>query len=190
MIRQTKTILMTCLLIMILMSCDKMKKPADQIQDQTIKAVETEASPQVEEPEEVIPAVPLGFLVTYKDKYAAQEKLFEREELADRLKNLERFNYEALLKNYNTETSIVIADGIVHMSGCRAHDCPSSAYDFFIDLENDNINIYHFRGNMLRIYHEKGWIELPMAFADEMETKKANAKIGSTDDIESEYTLE
>lgn len=190
MISQIKTLLLTLLLTMGLVSCSEIKKPSNDSEDQTIEVVETEEPQEVEAPKKVIPAVPLGFLVTYEGKYTTQEKLFERQELADRLKKIERFNYKSLLQSYNTETPIVIVDGIVHMSGCRTHDCPSSAYDFFIDLENDNINVYHFRGNMLRIYHEKGWIDLPEAFADEMETKKANAKIGSTDDIESEYTLE
>lgn len=182
--------LLAFILIATFLSCDKIKNAANDKNDQTIEAVDADETHEVEAPQKVIPEVPLGFLVTYEGKYATQEKLFEKQELADRLKNLERFNYPILLQNYNTETPVVIVDGIVHMSGCKMHDCPSSAYDFFIDLENDNINVYHFRGNMLRIYNEKGWIDLPMAFANEMETKKTNAKIGSTDDIESEYTLE
>ena len=144
------------------------------------------AEPKVERE---IPDTELGFLVTYEGKYATQEKLFENEVFAARLKNLERFDYDALLALYNTETPLVIIDNIVHMSGCKQHDCPSSAYDFFIDVENDNINIYHFRSNMLRIYQEKGWIDLPPAFADEMEVKKSNARIGEIDDTESTYSL-
>jgi hypothetical protein len=136
-----------------------------------------------------IPDTELGFMVTYEGKYAGQENLFEQEVLAARLKGLDRFNYEAMLERWNTETPIVIEDGVLHMSGCKAHDCPSSAYDFFLDLENDNINIYNFRENMLRIYDEKGWIELPPGFAREMEIKKSNARIGEVDDTESTYSL-
>ena len=90
---------------------------------------------------------------------------------------------------WNTETSIVIIDNIAHMSGCTENDCPSNAYDFFIDLTKDNSNIYHFRSNMLRLYEEKGMIDLPPAFAEEMEIKKSNAKIGEVDDTESTYRL-
>lgn len=190
MIQRIISKLLILILVMTLASCNKIQKPANESDDRTIESVDTDETPQEEVPKEVIPAVPLGFLVTYEGKFATQEKLFEREELADRLKKLERFNYPVLLQNYNTETPVVIVDGVVHMSGCKKDDCPRSAYDFFIDLNNDNINVYHFRGNMLRIYHEKGWIDLPEVFADEIETKKTNAKIGSTDDIESEYTLD
>ena len=116
-------------------------------------------------------------------------QLFENDILAARLQNLERFNYDSLLAFYNTETPVVIIDNIVHMSGCKQHDCPSNAYDFFIDVENDNINVYHFRSNMLKVYQEKGWIDLPPAFAEEMEIKKSNAKIGEIDDTESTYSL-
>ena len=153
----------------------------------------TPEQPEVEvvEPEvgREIPDTELGFLVTYEGKYATREKLFENEVLAARLKQLERFNYDSLLAFYNTETPLVIIDNIVHMSGCKQHDCPSNAYDFFIDVENDNINVYHFRSNMLKIYQEKGWIELPPAFAEEMEIKKSNARIGEIDDTESTYSL-
>lgn len=178
-------------LIGFFLSCDKLKKnnespvePAIEQQEE-IPVVEIE-----EEPEIVIPDVPLGFLVTYEGKYATQEKLFENELLAARLKAIDRFNYETLIQNYNTETPIEIVDNIAHMSGCKQHNCPSSAYEFFIDLDNDNINVYHFRNNMLRVYQETGRIELPAEFAAEMETKKDNAGIGDPDRIESNYTLE
>ena len=75
------------------------------------------------------------------------------------------------------------------MSGCKQHDCPSNAYDFYIDLDNDNINVFYFRNNMLRVYQEKGLIELPSELAKDLETKKNNAGIGNTDGIESNYEL-
>ena len=177
-------------LLMLIVSCNKTKtktelpsEPEVQQKDQMAPAVEKE------EPVMEVPDVPLGFLVTYNGKYAAQEKLFENKVLAARLQQLDRFNYKALLLNYNTETPVRIINNIVHMSGCKQHDCPSNAYDFFIDLEQDNINVYHFRSNLLRIYQEKGRIELPEEFASEMETKKLNAGIGDPESTESKYEL-
>ena len=123
-------------------------------------------------------------------KYPTQVNLFQNEILTSRLKNINRFDYDALIANWNTETPITIENQIIHSSGCKAHNCPSSGYEFFIDLENDNINIYHFRGNTLRVYTEKDWIDLPESFNNEIETKKSNAKIGSnSDDIESTYNI-
>lgn len=185
-----KKISISLVLMALILSCNKIKPDAvlpvepETEQNQEIAPPEIEVEPAME-----IPDVPLGFLVTYKGKYAAQEKLFENEVLASRLKALNRFNYEALLRNYNTETPVTIVNNIVHMSGCKQHDCPSNAYDFFIDLDNDNINVFHFRSNMLKVYQEKGWIELPAEFASEMETKKNNAGIGDPDSIESKYAL-
>ena len=185
--------MMIFLIFGMLMSCSKNNSKTKDLQ-KTIEE-QKEAIPEVledteKEPEIVIPDVPLGFLVTYEDKYATQEKLFEKEELAKRLKSLDRFNYDALLQNYNTETPIVIVDNIVHMSGCKAHSCPSNAYDFFIDLDNDNINVYYFRNNMLRVYQEKGWIDLPPVFNSEMDIKKENAGVGNPDGIDSKYSLQ
>lgn len=180
------TLLAVC--IILIASCNKIKTEQPSKPDAQQKE-EIAPPAEKEETDMEVPDVPLGFLVTYNGKYAAQEKLFENKVLADRLQQLDRFNYEALLLNYNTETPVRIVDNIVHMSGCKQHDCPSNAYDFFIDLEQDNINVYHFRSNMLRIYQEKGWIDLPEEFASEMETKKLNAGIGDPESTESKYEL-
>jgi hypothetical protein len=185
-----KKIIFSLVLIVLILSCDKTKtKTVLPAETQELQQEEIQEPVIEEEPAIVIPDVPLGFLVTYEGKYATQEKLFENELLANRLKELKRFNYEALLINYSTETPVSIVNNIVHMSGCKQHDCPSNAYDFFIDLYNDNINVYHFRSNMLRVYQEKGWIDLPPEFASEMETKKLNAGIGDSEGIESKYEL-
>lgn len=189
-----KKILPLLLLMTLWMGCDKIKsfKDSNKNEDSKKEVVPENVIEETEEnktPEIRIPDVPLGFLLTYEGKYATRENLFEKEEFAQRLQSLDRFNYEALLKNYNTETPVTIVDNVVHMSGCRQHECPASAYDFFIDLDNDNINIFHFRSNMLRVYQEKGFIELPPAFAKELEVKKSNAGIGNTDTTESKYEL-
>ncbi|MGA9269208.1 MAG: hypothetical protein WBV45_01210 [Lutimonas sp.] len=183
-----KKIILLLVLIVSMASCDKFKK--NQSEKEVIEEPEVvEGSTEENLNEIAIPDTELGFMVTYQGKYAGQEKLFENEVLAARLKKLDRFNYDAMLQRWNTETPIVIEEGILHMSGCKAHDCPSSAYDFFLDVENDKINIYNFRSNMLRIYKETDMIELPPGFATEMEIKKSNAKIGEIDDTESTYSL-
>ena len=176
------------ILILLLVGCNKIKPNLEKPDvEESADSVTNEIMEN--EIKREIPDTELGFLVTYENKYAAREKLFENEIFATRLKNLNRFNYDILLQLYNTETPIVIVDNIVHMSGCKQHDCPSNAYDFFIDAINDNINIYHFRSNMLKLYQEKGMIDLPPAFAAEMEIKKSNARIGEVDDSESVYNL-
>lgn len=123
-------------------------------------------------------------------KYPTQIKLFENEILKNRLKNINRFDYDALITNWNTETPISIENQIIHASGCKAHNCPSNGYELFIDLKNDNINIYYFRDNTLKVYTEKEWIDLPKGFNNEIEVKKDNAKIGSlSDDMKSTYNI-
>ena len=192
-----KKYLLLVVVAILLSSCEKLKKnqkgeePSVEVPEQEmindLEAAQDSTDGAGSEIE--IPDTELGFMVTYEGKYAGQEKLFENETLAARLKGMDRFNYDAMLERWNTETPIVIEEGILHMSGCKVHDCPSSAYDFFLDLENDNINIYNFRSNMLRLYQEQGMIDLPPGFAQEMEIKKSNAKIGEIDDTESTYSL-
>ena len=179
------------LILLLIISCKQEKKPGENIDTPIDSPSNMEIEIEMDEPvkSEEGSRASLSYLTEYKGKYARQENLFEKGILAKRLQQLERFNYDALLQNYQTETKIVIIDNIVHMSGCKQHDCPSNAYDFFIDLQNDNINIYYFRSNMLRVYNEKGAINLPAEFENEMEIKKNNAGIGNTTGIESNYEL-
>lgn len=173
----------------LLLSCQKLKKEAvEEGSDKTMEQVEVDSSGLA--PERLAYPSELNYLTDHLGGYAGREDLFEKDQLAERMKKLEGFNYEAFLEFWNTETPIVMENGVLHMSGCKAHDCPSSAYDFFVDLDNDNINVFHFRNNMMRIYAEKGWIELPEGFAREMEIKKSNAGIGSVEQTKSNYQLE
>ena len=180
------------LLFLIFYNCDQIKKEkiSEPVENNNEIDKEVDKS-ELEVVKVVAKTLPELFsLNDYIGKYPTQIKLFENEILASRLKKINRLDYDALVANWNTETPITIEDDIVHSSGCKAHDCPSSGYELFIDLKNDNINIYHFRGNTLRVYTEKEWITLPKGFNDEIETKKSNAKIGSTDDdMESTYNI-
>jgi len=178
------------LLLVLSVSCKQDKKTNEYIDSHMNSPLPIETEFEVEEKAvPLLPLAPLAYLKDYNEKYAGQENVFVNGELSKRLQKLERFNYKALIQNYNTETKIVIIDNVVHMSGCKQHDCPSNAYDFYIDLNNDNINVFYFRSNMLRVYQEKGLIQLPSEFAKELETKKSNAGIGNIDGIESKYEL-
>jgi hypothetical protein len=132
----------------------------------------------------------LYFLTDLIGKYPTQEKIFHNKYLKKRLRKIERFNFNNMVRDWNTETPISINNSIIHSSGCRAHNCPDSGYELFIDLKNDNINVYFFMGNTLRVYKEKGWITLPKAYEEELDIKMENAMIGSTsDDLTSKYSI-
>ena len=179
-------------ILLIIISCKQEKKSNEYIDSPINTPLSVETEIQIDEqaePEPELPIAPLAYLKEYSGKYATQENVLTNGVLSQRLQNLERFNYEALIQNYNTETKIVVIDNILHMSGCKQHNCPANAYDFYIDLENDNINVFYFRSNMLRVYQEKGFIELPAEFAKELDVKKTNAGIGTPESIESNYEL-
>ena len=128
-------------------------------------------------------------LINKVGKYAGKERLFEMQPLAGRIKALKGLDYDIFLALWNAETPISIENNVIHMSGCKQNACAESAYDFFVDLVNDNINIFHFRSNTLRIYQEKGWIDLPPGYAKEIVAKKSSAGIGATTDNPSAYSL-
>ena len=188
------------IIVILFISCNNIKKGKQSTPTETKQEIEAETKQETEinnepksnqqmetnsksEPDSIYFNALLG-------KYPTQVNLFQNEILTSRLKNINRFDYDALIANWNTETPITIENQIIHSSGCKAHNCPSSGYELFIDLKNDNINIYHFRGNTLRVYTEKDWIDLPESFNNEIETKKSNAKIGSNSDyMESTYNI-
>ncbi len=179
-------------LLILFYNCNQIKKEKIHEPVENINEIDKEVDKnELKDVKVVAKTLPELFSINdYIGKYPTQIKLFQNEILANRLKNINRLDYNALITNWNTETPITILDQIIHSSGCKEGNCPSNGYELFIDLKNDNINIYHFRGNTLRVYTEKEWITLPTAFSDEIETKKSNAKIGSTDDdMESTYTI-
>ena len=198
------SILSILLLFLVLHSCKKdnvnnqpqeTRKNTDTIEVKETLPVKTEEV-QVTKPEEVKKVNKktvkqgLFFLEDLVGKYPTEEKIFQNRVLSQRLKKIRRLNYDLLVQNWNTETPISIENNIIHASGCKSHNCPESAFELFVDLKNDNINVYHFSNNSLRVYTEKGWIKLPTGFAEELEIKKENAMIGSTsDDIESKYDI-
>lgn len=153
-------------------SCKNEIKPIEQ---ESIEEILPDEAPVVvvEEVED-----PFQFLKDLEGKYPKQEKLFDNKQVADRLKSLDGLDYEVFSAFWNTETPIEIEDGILHTSGCKQHDCPSANYELYWDLNNDVINVYHFRSNTLRIYQDKARIELPPRLSQELEVKKDNAQIG------------
>ncbi len=192
-----KSHIITLLLVLtICVSCnfDQKKhnkvKPIETPETSTIEKFPNDSLKNLDKPEPITEElVGINMLKKSIGKYPTQEKIFQNETLSKRLKNMSGLPYESLLQNWNTETPITIENNIIHSSGCKAHDCPSNAFELFIDLENDNINVYHFRDNTLKIYQEKGRITLPKIYSDEIEIKKKNANIGNINTTESNYII-
>jgi len=169
-----------------LSNCDQKAKDKNAVEtEKKLEIIEESISSKEEktQPE-------LYFLHDLLGQYPTQADLFNNPVMINRLRKINRLNFDNLIANWNVETPLTKENQIIHASGCKKNNCPSSGYELFIDLENDNINIYHFKENTLRVYTEKDWIDLPKGFNDEIEIKKSNAKIGSmNDDMTSTYTI-
>lgn len=101
-------------------------------------------------------------------KYPYEVKLLDNEELKDRLKKLLGKDFAAMKANWNVETPMEIENGIFKASACEAHNCASNTYVLFVDLNNDNINVFHVEDSGTKHYFEGGEIELPRKFADDL----------------------
>jgi hypothetical protein len=172
-------------IVLLIVSCNNKNKQNIPVEpDQEINTNEKNNSLEKERTQP-----DLSFLIELIGKYPTQENIFKNKILTKRLSEINDFNFDKMVQNWNKETPISMNDQIIHSSGCKDSDCASNGYELFIDLKNDNINVFYFRGNTLRVYTEKDWIALPKIFEDELEIKKSNAKIGSIDDTESTYDI-
>ena len=114
-----RKILLAACFFLSLLACDKLKSIKSESQVPVNKELERDTvldEVNTSETEIEIPNTELGFMITYEGKYARQEKLFENEVLASRLKGLDRFNYDIFLKMWNTETPIIVARSILNLS--------------------------------------------------------------------------
>ena len=101
-------------------------------------------------------------------KYPYEVKLLENPELKPRLSKLLGNDWADMKTNWNVETPIEIDGSILKASACQAHNCAANNYVMFVDLDSDNINVYHVvEDKGTKTYFEKGKIVLPKKFEDE-----------------------
>lgn len=110
----------------------------------------------------------IDILKKSKGKYPYQIKLLEMPDLSARLKKLLGSDFAPMKKFWNVESPVEIENDIVMTGGCEAHNCGSNHYLLFIDLKNDDINVYHLEDSGTKHYYERGEIKLPTRFADEL----------------------
>ena len=118
----------------------------------------------------------LMFVTEWVGKYPNEVGLLEQPALTKRLESLLKGHYAAFTENWNTETPVTLTDSIVHTSGCKAHDCTALSYDLYIDLPEDNINIYAITDGKVSIFAEKDTIDLPKKLKDELRIVISNAQ--------------
>ena len=101
-------------------------------------------------------------------KYSYEIKLMENAELKGRLMKLLGKDYVGMKAHWNVETPTEIEDDIFRASACEAHNCGSNNYVMFVDLKNDNINVFHIEDSGTKHYFERGEIKLPGKFASDL----------------------
>ena len=119
-------------------------------------------------------------LVNDAGRYPQQVNLFGHDWLAGRLQKLMGDEYVQMMDYWNVETPITIHDLVLICSGCKQHDCPAYHYYVLIDLENDNLNVFFFKGSQLTVFVEKDTIILPPAFEQEIQVVKRNAGVADS----------
>ena len=105
-------------------------------------------------------------LKKYAGKYPYEVKLLDNPALKSRLVKLLGPDFAAMKANWNVETPIEIDSGVFMASACQAHNCADNRYLLFVDLDKDNINVFHVEHGT-QTYAENGKIVLPKKFEDE-----------------------
>jgi len=115
-------------------------------------------------------------LATLNGQYPADVALLDNPLLKTRLEALLGDDYADFRKYWNTETPIVIEDNVLSTTGCEQHNCGGNQYVLQIDLNKNNINVYHF-GKGIKSYKEKGTITLPKGLSKEFEAMLGNLPV-------------
>lgn len=109
----------------------------------------------------------------YANAYPMDVNLFEDAFLNERISNLMGKDYEDFKMYWETETPIIIEEGILFTTGCEQHNCFGNQFVLILDLENDNVNVFRL-GQFPEAYEEKGTIKLPKKINSEFSTMLDN----------------
>lgn len=164
-------ITLLCVSIVAFVSCNNKNKQGT-VTEREIIVME----PEVEVTADSISS-DLIFLSEWVGKYPKEVSLFKLNVITSRLQQLMGNQYDSLIANWNTETPIQLEDSIIHTSGCKAQDCPADSYELYVDLKDNNINVYNFQNDKLHVYEEKGKIALPNKMKADLNIIKSNAKL-------------
>ena len=147
------------------------KKASNSGEQKPMPTPEVKASPSVSPSASALPATSTVIPTLKKStgKYPYEIKLLENPELKPRLSKLLGSDWPDMKANWNVETPIEIDGSILKASACQAHNCAANNYVMFVDLDNDNINVYHVvEDKGTKTYFEKGKIALPKKFEDDL----------------------
>lgn len=171
-----KKLLPVAILLFAVLGCDlsKYMGGGNQANSNTAKpapTAESKPSPTVTPKPEVTPdkAAFLQNLKKSAGKYPNDIKLLDIAVLQSRLKKLLGKDFADMKSHWNVETPIEVDSGIFMASACEAHNCGSNRYLLFVDLNDDNINVFHIEDEGTRHYFEGGEIKLPGKFAGELD---------------------
>jgi hypothetical protein len=143
-------------------------------ESKSLPTPEVKVSPSVTPTPSVLPSASPGVISTLKKaagKYPYEIKLLENAELKARLSKLLGRDWPDMKSNWNVETPMEIENGTLMASACQAHNCAANRYVMFVDLNSDNINVFHIEEDKgTKTYFEKGKIELLKKFEEEVTT--------------------
>lgn len=122
------------------------------------KDVPNTAPAPVEKAQEVV--LTQNILTRNVGKYPTDIKLFEDQELTDRLKKMMGADYDEMVKNFNVVSPIKTENEMYRANGCMQHNCPGYYAFIYFDAKNDNFNVLIDRDGKVKEYIEKAKIEV------------------------------
>ncbi len=169
-----KNILLIAVLLIAVLGCDISKyvggKNGNSNTAKPSPTSEPKPSPTINKHDYDEPPPTSGVTLMLKKsagKYPNEIKLLENTEMKGRLQKLLGADFAAMKANWDVETPIEIEGGILMATGCEQHNCADNRYLMFVDLEKDNINVFHIEHGT-QVYTEHGKIDLPGKFAAEL----------------------
>jgi hypothetical protein len=106
-------------------------------------------------------------------KRVRQIELWDAPDMNERLSKLAGDEYPNLKEEWVIESPITADGDKLMAAGCEMNNCDKNQWILLADIADDNINLYHIKDGTLKLYKEKGEIQVPQAFAGDFARMKS-----------------
>jgi len=139
--------LFAVLLVFVLVSC-KNTSPESKTEESKGEMYEGE---KLETP---VVRIDLNDIAQHVGKLPKDVDLFTKYSLDARIEKIMGTDYVDFKAEWNEETPLKKDGEVMYTTGCRSGDCKSNKYLLVLDLLQNGINVYNFRGTKTKTYEE------------------------------------
>jgi len=139
---------LSLLLFIALFSC---KNTASETKTEEQEKGETYAG---DKPETPVVRLDLNDITQHVGKLPKEVDLFTKYSLDGRIEKIMGSDFAEFKKDWNEETPLKKDGEVIYTTGCRAGDCKANKYFLVLDVLQNGINVFNFKGSKAKTYEE------------------------------------